>query len=250
MTDNPTGTRQRSTAPPAAPPTTEKPWAFWLVILSIQGVIFAFLVVMLVFAWVGIFKEGDAANVAAALSSLFGIVGTLVGTYFGIKSSSEARGAAEGIARVALDQSATSTEGLVSAINNLHAAWNASDEEMVAAFFADNAVLSLAPLPSGKQGTYTGKGEIRNFAHRYMPYSQVQSRNYRSEDNRVTWESTVTLERLEGAAEDLTRMATGPVEGTCTAIFEGTKIKSFAFTLSPATQSRAQDTGGQSAQET
>lgn len=238
----PAGSGQRGST---APQRRETPWAFWLVLFSVQGVIVAFLVVMLVFAWMGIFSKGDAANVGAALSSLFGIVGTLVGTYFGIKSSSEARGAAEGLARAALDQDGTSTQGLVSVVNNLHAAWNASNEEMVTSFFADDAVLSISPLPPGKTGTYTGRGAIKDFARRHMPYSQVQSRNYRSEDNRVSWESTVTWQHLDQAAEDLRSLATGPLEGTCTAVFQARTIKSLAFTLSPVTQTRVQDTGDQ-----
>ena len=44
---------------------------------------------MVFFGWRGVFKED--AQVVAALTSAFAVIGTLVGAYFGIKSSSDAR---------------------------------------------------------------------------------------------------------------------------------------------------------------
>jgi hypothetical protein len=43
------------------------------------------------FALLKVFDKDNAANITAALSSLFGIVGTLVGAYFGIKASGDAQ---------------------------------------------------------------------------------------------------------------------------------------------------------------
>jgi hypothetical protein len=51
-------------------------WGIWCV----TG---AFLLIMVVLAWLEVFDKNNALNVTAALSSLFGVVGTLVGAYFG-----------------------------------------------------------------------------------------------------------------------------------------------------------------------
>src|SRR5215208_2348916 len=123
--------------------TESTPFAYRLVLFSVLGVIVAFLVVMLTFAGFGIFTEGDAANAAAALSALFGIIGTLVGAYFGIKTSSSAQDILHDQATTttqaaatttqaafsAVGQSSAVTEDLLSPIQGLHAAWNAGDEE-------------------------------------------------------------------------------------------------------------------------
>src|SRR5688572_29870199 len=77
----------------AAKPETA--WSFWLVFSAIGWVTAAFLIVMLVYSRLDIFDKDNAANITAALSSLFGIVGTLVGAYFGIKASAEAQGKVE-----------------------------------------------------------------------------------------------------------------------------------------------------------
>src|SRR5215207_6949958 len=71
----------------------ESPSAFSyrLVLYAVLSVTGAFILVMALFAWLDVFNEDNAANVTAALSSLFGIVGTLVGAYFGIKASSDAQ---------------------------------------------------------------------------------------------------------------------------------------------------------------
>ena len=50
---------------------------------------------MLFFGWRGVIK--DYAQVDAALTSAFGIIGTLVGAYFGIKSSNDARDTVENV---------------------------------------------------------------------------------------------------------------------------------------------------------
>src|SRR5215217_1459855 len=123
------------------------PFAYRLVLFSVLGVIAAFLVVMLAFAAFGIFKEGDAANAAAALSALFGIIGTLVGAYFGIKTSSSAQDILRDQATATTEAATTTTQAaltavsqgaatgdLMAAIQNLHAAWNAGNEETILGF--------------------------------------------------------------------------------------------------------------------
>jgi predicted PurR-regulated permease PerM len=91
-------------------PSTDTPWAFRLVRLAITGVILAFLLIMLLYAWLDVFNENNAANISAALSSLFGIVGTLVGTYFGIKATSESKTTIENVHKEAGDKLANAAQ--------------------------------------------------------------------------------------------------------------------------------------------
>ncbi len=84
--------------PDAARPDATKPetaWSFWLVFSAIGRVTLAFLIVMLVYSRLEVFDKNNVANITAALSSLFGIVGTLVGAYFGIKATTDAQGRVE-----------------------------------------------------------------------------------------------------------------------------------------------------------
>jgi hypothetical protein len=66
-------------------------WSYRLVVTAILSVTAAFIIIMGMFALLKVFDKDNAANITAALSSLFGIVGTLVGAYFGIKASGDAQ---------------------------------------------------------------------------------------------------------------------------------------------------------------
>src|SRR5918912_940892 len=70
-------------------------YAFWIVIVGVGAVTFVFVLSMIFFGLIrsDIFNAPD--QVIAALTSLFGVVGTLVGTYFGIKASGDARSGLE-----------------------------------------------------------------------------------------------------------------------------------------------------------
>jgi len=68
------------------------PWAFWLVGFAILCVTVLFVIVWLV-PTPNIFKESNQAIVI--LSTTFGVIGTLVGTYFGIKTTGDARDSQE-----------------------------------------------------------------------------------------------------------------------------------------------------------
>jgi hypothetical protein len=224
------------------------PFAYRLVLFAIMGVIAAFLVVMLGFAAFGIFKEGDAANAAAALSALFGIIGTLVGAYFGIKTSSsaqdrlgeqatattEAATTTTQAALTAVGQRAATEENLLAAIQNLHAAWNAGNEEATLGFFADNANVTVTITTDTPPQHYTAKEEIRRFVQGHMHSFQVDSRNYRQDGSRVVWESTVSAEKFR-------QRGTNPAEGTAVATFAGTTIASLTFTFSPGSQQRERE---------
>jgi hypothetical protein len=88
-------------------------WSYRLVRNAVFSVTGAFILVMGLFAWLQVFNTDNAANVTAALSSLFGIVGTLVGAYFGIKASGDAQDRSADTAQQAVrDQKDTSNSGL------------------------------------------------------------------------------------------------------------------------------------------
>jgi hypothetical protein len=84
VTAQPTGTAQ----PPAVAQEVdqERPaYAFWVVVAALTLASIVFVIIMLAFR--NVFTE--AALVTTSLSTLFGIFGTVVGAYFGIKSSSD-----------------------------------------------------------------------------------------------------------------------------------------------------------------
>jgi multidrug efflux pump subunit AcrA (membrane-fusion protein) len=93
---------------PAQPQTA---WSFWLVFSAIGWVTAAFLIVMLVYSRLEVFDKNNVANITAALSSLFGIVGTLVGAYFGIKATTDAQGKVENSHSQALATNRQTTAG-------------------------------------------------------------------------------------------------------------------------------------------
>jgi hypothetical protein len=72
-----------------------QPLSCRLVVIAILCVSALFIVVMLFYGWRGVIK--DDAQVVAALTSAFGIIGTLVGAYFGFKSSNDARDTVENV---------------------------------------------------------------------------------------------------------------------------------------------------------
>ena len=88
-------------------------WSYLLVRNAVFSVTGAFILVMGLFAYLQVFNTENAANVTAALSSLFGIVGTLVGAYFGIKASSDAQDrSAETAQKAVADQKETAQQAV------------------------------------------------------------------------------------------------------------------------------------------
>ena len=53
----------------------DRPWSFYLVVVAILSVTVAFLVIMVLYSRLEIFDKENAANITAALSSLFGVSG-------------------------------------------------------------------------------------------------------------------------------------------------------------------------------
>jgi len=74
---------------------------FFLVALAIVAVLVGFLVTVLFFVRPG---QADLTDVLALLAALFGIIGTLVGTFFGIRASLDVN---EGAVKLALSGSGT-----------------------------------------------------------------------------------------------------------------------------------------------
>jgi len=85
-------------------------WSYFLVRNAIFSVTVAFVFVMGLFAFLGVFDSKNAANITAALGSLFGVVGTLVGAYFGIKASSDAQDNSAATAKQAVQDQKTTAQ--------------------------------------------------------------------------------------------------------------------------------------------
>jgi hypothetical protein len=75
-------------------------YAFWVAAIALGVAALAFIVTMFVFG--GLFE--DAAAVTAALGSLFTLVGTVVGAYFGIKVSNDTADRAQSVIKTAADR--------------------------------------------------------------------------------------------------------------------------------------------------
>jgi hypothetical protein len=83
------GSAQDGAALPQSPP-----WAFIVVVIAIVCVTIVFLVVWLMPA-PAVFNQ--SSQIIAVLTATFGVIGTLVGTYFGIKTTGDARDTVERI---------------------------------------------------------------------------------------------------------------------------------------------------------
>jgi hypothetical protein len=82
------GERQQGTAgerPSTQEEQKTRPYAFYVVAFALGLASTVFVLVMLIFQ--DVFKE--AAVITTALSTLFGIFGTVIGAYFGIKASND-----------------------------------------------------------------------------------------------------------------------------------------------------------------
>ena len=91
----------REAGTPRGAGTEGRPYAFYVVALAFIVVLIAFVVAMGIFR--GLFEE--AAEVTTALSSLFTVIGTVLGAYFGIKVSSDTNDKTRGVIERANDTS-------------------------------------------------------------------------------------------------------------------------------------------------
>jgi CHASE1-domain containing sensor protein len=115
-------------------------WSYFLVRLAILSVTVAFIFVMGLFAFIGVFNSENAANITAALGSLFGVVGTLVGAYFGIKASSDAQ-----------DSSATTAQRAVQ--DQKETAQRSVETQKNASMEAGEKILAAAQTPTQSNPT-------------------------------------------------------------------------------------------------
>ena len=85
----------------ATGPEKSKPYAYYVVAIAIVCVALVFLAVWLV-PTPEVF--GQSSQVIAVLTATFGVIGTLVGSYFGIKSTGDARDTVERVQQEQLKQ--------------------------------------------------------------------------------------------------------------------------------------------------
>lgn len=123
-------------------------WSYRLVRNAVFSVTGAFILVMGLFAWLQVFNTDNAANVTAALSSLFGIVGTLVGAYFGIKASGDAQDRSADTAQQAVrDQKDTSKDTVQKTVTvAADTAQKAAETAQTAKVIGPMATIGLATL--------------------------------------------------------------------------------------------------------
>jgi len=77
-----------------------KPYAFWVAAIALGVALLSFVLVMIIVAFFGD-RLQDVAAVTGALGSLFTLIGTVVGAYFGIKVSNDTADRAQSALKVA-----------------------------------------------------------------------------------------------------------------------------------------------------
>jgi ketosteroid isomerase-like protein len=123
-----------------------------------------------------------------------------------------------------------STHDPITLAQSFDAAWNAHDMNAVMGFFADDAIVRLAPPPPDG-GIYSGKAAIRAWAETLMPGFHVESTAHCATGDQVTWSFRVSCDSFQA-------MGVNPVTGRADALVRGDKIKSFTVTFDEATASR------------
>jgi hypothetical protein len=103
VTEESNGQRRQSPTEGQHSPQEQKKspaYAFWVAAIALSVAALAFVLTMFIFG--GLFQ--DAATVTATLGSLFTLIGTVVGAYFGIKASNDTADRAQTMIRTASDQ--------------------------------------------------------------------------------------------------------------------------------------------------
>jgi hypothetical protein len=77
-----------------------KPYAFWVAAIALGVALLSFVLVMIIVAFFGD-RLQDVAALTGALGSLFTLIGTVVGAYFGIKVSNDTADRAQSALKVA-----------------------------------------------------------------------------------------------------------------------------------------------------
>jgi predicted SnoaL-like aldol condensation-catalyzing enzyme len=107
----------------------------------------------------------------------------------------------------------------ISVVKAMDAAVNAGDLAGVMAVFAENAVLTG---PDGK--LYTGKAAIQEWFQPQLNHIQVDSRNHQQAGESVTWQGTLTGERVRN-------MGFQVIEDNAAATVQNGLITSFSLTI-------------------
>jgi len=117
-------------------------------------------------------------------------------------------------------------------VGALDGAWNThSVEGALAAFTEDATVRLMPPPPPPNPGVFEGKEQVRQFVEAFIPNFHVESTNFASAGNSVTWNWTAT-------SDGFRRMGADRASGTGEAVLEGSKVKEFTVTFSQETLAR------------
>jgi hypothetical protein len=65
-------------------PRFSLPYGFWLVRWSVSSIVIVFAIAIVAGVWLGVFNT--AAQILAAMTAAFTVIGSLAGAYFGVKS--------------------------------------------------------------------------------------------------------------------------------------------------------------------
>jgi hypothetical protein len=99
--------------------TSRRPWAYRMLIVAILVIPVIFLGTMLLVFAVTPDTFSDATQVLAALTTVFAVIATLVGFYFGIKTSGDARDTLEDVHRNLVTSLTSTTPPTVVSVNPL-----------------------------------------------------------------------------------------------------------------------------------
>jgi hypothetical protein len=119
-------------------------------------------------------------------------------------------------------------------IKSLVAALNAGNEDAAMAFYADDAVRTQQPPPSGQSGTWTGKEQIRGVVKGMIAdHFSVELSNLKAAGDKVTYTCTFYMDTYR-------KMGIAPLVVNEEAVFVSGKIKSQAVTITPESLAKIQ----------
>ena len=119
-------------------------------------------------------------------------------------------------------------------IKSLVAALNAGNEDAAMAFYADDAVRTQQPPPSGQSGVWTGKEQIRGVVKGMIAdHFSVELSNLKAVGDNVTYTCTFYMDTYR-------QMCVAPLVVNEEAVFEKGKIKSQAVTITPESLAKIQ----------
>lgn len=119
-------------------------------------------------------------------------------------------------------------------IKSLVDALNAGNEDAAIAFYADDAVRTQQPPPSGQSGVWTGKEQIRGVTKGMIAdHFSVELSNLKVAGDKVTYTCTFYMDTYR-------KMGVAPLVVSEEAVFEKGKIKSQNVTVTPESLAKIQ----------